>query len=78
MKDKENRSPADVTENFELKLLLKDHMSQPFNNPVYKLKMKKILEERENNLNKNKKSSGKKIKFVGIAEQLFDINKHYK
>ena len=78
LKDKENRSPADVTENFELKLLLKDHMSQPFNNPVYKLKMKKILEERENNLNKNKKSSGKKIKFVGIAEQLFDINKHYK
>ena len=53
-------------------------MSQPFNNPVYKLKIKKILEERENNLSKNKKLFGTKTKFVGVAEQLFDINKHYK
>ena len=78
LKDKENKSPADVASNEELKNFLNEHMSQPFNNPVYKLKIKKILEERENNLIRNKKVSGTKTKFVGVAEQLFDINKHYK
>jgi ankyrin repeat protein len=77
LKDKENKSPADVTSNEELKHFLLDHMSHPFNNPVYKLKIKKILEEREINLSKNKKLSRSNSKFVGVAEQLFDINKYY-
>ena len=77
LKDKENKSPADVTTDEELKLFLLDHMSHPFDNPVYKLKIKKILEEREINLSKNKKLSRTKTTFVGVAEQLFDINKFY-
>ena len=78
LKDKENKSPADVASNEELKHFLNEHMSHPFDNPVYKLKIKKILEEREINLIKNKKLSKSKTKFVGVAEQLFDINKYYK
>ena len=77
LKDKENKSPADVTSNEELKHFLLEHMSHPFDNPVYKLKIKKILEEREINLSKNKKLSRSNSKFVGVAEQLFDINKYY-
>ena len=76
LKDKENKSPADVASNEELKHFLNEHMSHPFDNPVYKLKIKKILEEREINLIKNKKLSKSKTKFVGVAEQLFDINKY--
>ncbi len=77
LKDKENKSPADVTSNEELKHFLLEHMSHPFDNPVYKLKIKKILEEREINLIRNKKLSRSNSKFVGVAEQLFDINKYY-
>ena len=77
LKDKENKTPVDVAGSIELKYFLKEYLSQPFNNPVYKLKMKKILEEREGKINKNKELSGKE-KFIGVVEQLFDINKHYK
>ena len=77
LKDKENKTPVDVAGSIELKYFLKEYLSQPFNNPVYKLKMKKILEEREGKINKNKELSGKE-KFMGVVEQLFDINKHYK
>ena len=77
LKDKENKTPVDVAGSIELKYFLKEYLSQPFNNPVYKLKMKKIFEEREGKINKNKELSGKE-KFMGVVEQLFDINKHYK
>ena len=50
IKDKENKSPADVAVNIDLKYFLKEHMSQPFNNPVYKLKLKNLLEKREGNI----------------------------
>ena len=39
--------------------------------------MKKILEEREGKINKNKELSGKE-KFMDVVEQLIDINKYYK
>ena len=77
LKDKNGKSPADVAGSLELKYLLEDHMSMPFNNPVFKLKIKKILAERKGYLLKDKKSSSK-IKFVSVADQLYDINKHYK
>ena len=77
LKDKENKSPADVAENWELKYFLKEQMSQPFNNPIYKLKLKKMLEEREGNVIKKQKISGEK-KFIGVAKQLFEINKQFK
>ena len=77
IKDKENRTPADVAGSFELKYLLNEHMSQPFNNPVYKLKLKNLLEEREGNIIKKRRLSGAN-KLIGIAQQLLDINRNYK
>ena len=74
LRDKENRTPVDVAGSWDLKFILKEHMAHPFNNPIYRLKMKKILEQREDNI--NKKSGAKK--FIGVAEQLFEINRHYK
>ena len=52
-------------------------MSQPFNNPIYRLKLKKMLEEREDNVIKKQKGSGAN-KFIGVAQQLFEINLQYK
>ena len=77
IKDKENRTPADVAGSFELKYLLNEHMSQPFNNPVYKLKLKNLLEEREGKIIKKRRLSGAN-KLIGIAQQLLDINRNYK
>ena len=77
LKDKEDRSPADVAGNWDLKYFLKEHMSQPFNNPIYRLKLKKMLEEREDNVIKKQKGSGAN-KFIGVAQQLFEINRQYK
>ena len=77
IKDKENRTPADVAGSFELKYLLNEHMSQPFNNPVYKLKLKNLLEEREGKIIKKRRLSGTN-KLIGIAQQLLDINRNYK
>ena len=76
LKDKESKSPADVASNWDLKYFLKEHMSHPFNNPVYKQKLKKIMDERTDNLIK-KRLSGLN-KFVVIAEQIFEVNKHFK
>ena len=77
IKDRENRTPADVAGSFELKYLLNEHMSQPFNNPVYKLKLKNLLEEREGKIIKKRRLSGTN-KLIGIAQQLLDINRNYK
>ena len=77
IKDRENRTPADVAGSFELKYLLNEHMSQPFNNPVYKLKLKNLLEEREGKIIKKRRLSGAN-KLIGIAQQLLDINRNYK
>ena len=77
IKDKENNSPADVAGSFELKYFLKQHMSLPFNNPVYKLKLKNLLEEREGNIIKKRRLSGVN-KLIGISQQLLDINRNYK
>ena len=52
-------------------------MSQPFNNPIYRLKLKKMLEERDDNINKKQKVSGVN-KFIGVAQQLFEINQQNK
>lgn len=75
LKDKNDKSPADVTSDWDLKFFLKDHMSQPFNNPIYKLKLKKIMEGRNENILKKKLSGANK--FIGIAQQLLDIKRHY-
>jgi len=77
IKDKENKSPADVAGSINLKYLLNEHMSQPFNNPVYKLKLKNLLEEREGKIIKKRRLSGTN-KLIGIAQQLLDINRNYK
>ena len=77
IKDKENKSPADVAGSINLKYLLNEHMSQPFNNPVYKLKLKNLLEEREGKIIKKRRLSGAN-KLIGIAQQLLDINRNYK
>ena len=77
LKDKEDRSPADVAGNWDLKYYLKEQMSQPFNNPIYRLKLKKMLEERDDNINKKQKVSGVN-KFIGVAQQLFEINQQNK
>ena len=77
IKDKENKSPADVAGSFELKYFLNQHMSLPFNNPVYKLKLKNLLEEREGNIIKKRRLSGVN-KLIGISQQLLDINRNYK
>ena len=77
IKNKENRTPADVAGSFELKYLLNEHMSQPFNNPVYKLKLKNLLEKREGNIIKKRRLSGAN-KLIGVAQQLLDINRNYK
>lgn len=77
LRDKEDRSPADVAGNWDLKYYLKEQMSQPFNNPIYRLKLKKMLEERDDNINKKQKVSGVN-KFIGVAQQLFEINQQNK
>ena len=77
LKDKEGRSPEDVAGNWDLKYFLKENMSQPFNNPIYKIKLKKMLEEREDGLVKKQKLSGEK-KFFGVAQQLFEMNRNNK
>ena len=41
--DNKNKTPADVAEEDELKIFLKEHMSQPFSNPIYRAKIKKSL-----------------------------------
>ena len=75
IKDKENKSPADIAGSLELKYFLMEHMSQPFNNPVYKLKLKNILEKREGNIIKKRRLSGAN-KLIGVAQQLLDINRY--
>jgi len=77
IKDKENKSPADVAGSIDLKYFLKEHMSEPFNNPVYKLKLKNFLEKREGNIIKKRRLSGAN-KLIGVAQQLLDINRNYK
>ena len=77
IKNKENKSPADVAGSIDLKYFLKEHMSQPFNNPVYKLKLKNLLEKREGSIIKKRRLSGAN-KLIGVAQQLLDINRNYK
>ena len=77
IKNKENKSPADVAGSIDLKYFLKEHMSQPFNNPVYKLKLKNLLEKREGNIIKKRRLSGAN-KLIGVAQQLLDINRNFK
>ena len=77
IKNKENKSPADVAGSIDLKYFLKEHMSEPFNNPVYKLKLKNLLEKREGNVIKKRRLSGAN-KLIGVAQQLLDINRNYK
>ena len=43
LKDKDNKSPADVAGSMELKYFLMGYMSKPINNPIFKMKLKKIL-----------------------------------
>ena len=77
IKDKENKSPDDVAGSIELRYFLKEHMSQPFNNPVYKLKIKNLFEKREGNIIKKMRLSGAN-KLIGVSKQLSDINRNYK
>ena len=77
LKDKNDKTPEDVAGSWELKYFLKEYMSKPFSNPVYKLKTKKILEEQEKNYIEKKKNA-RRNSFIGIAEQLFEMNKFSK
>ena len=77
LKDKNDKTPEDVAGSWELKYFLKEYMSKPFSNPVYKLKTKKILEEQEKNYIEKKKNA-RRNSFIGIAVQLFEMNKFSK
>ena len=66
LRDKMGKTSADVAGTRQLSEFLKDNMAQPFSNPVYKAKMKKILQDRANHLFKEgqrtiQKKSTKKI-----------------
>ena len=47
LKDKSGLGPADAAGSPEMKSFLLDFMSQPFSNPIYKSRIKQILIDRE-------------------------------
>ena len=55
LKDKNGLTPADAAGSPEMKSFLLDFMSQPFSNPIYKEKIKQVLLEREEKIEKNNK-----------------------
>ena len=56
LKDKNGLTAADAAGNPEMKSFLLDYMSQPFSNPLYKVKIKQVLMDREEKLEKKNKS----------------------
>ena len=81
LRDKMGKTSADVAATRQLSEFLKDSMAQPFSNPVYKAKMKKILQDRANHLFKEgqrsiqKKSSKKISKILDIVIEERNNNK---
>ena len=60
LSDKEGKTPADAAGNIKISEFLKESMAQPFSNPVYKAKMKKILHDRANHIFKEEQKEDKK------------------
>ena len=60
LSDKEGKTPADAAGNIKISEFLKENMAQPFSNPVYKAKMKKILHDRANHIFKEEQKEDKK------------------
>ena len=53
--DANSKTPADVAGNDEVRIYLKENMATPFSNPVYKAKVGKILEIRDNKIKEKNK-----------------------
>ena len=75
LKDKNGKTPADAAGNRKLSDFLRDSMAQPFSNPVYKAKMKKILHDRANHLFKEEQNKEKEEK-AGKKNSVNDENEN--
>ena len=73
LKDKEGLSPLDAAGSPEMKSYLSEFISQPFSNPLYKERLKKLLLDREEKVNKkNAEKEKEKMKKNKIDNNIDD------
>jgi hypothetical protein len=65
LSDKDGKTPADVAGSSQLREYIKDNMTQPFSNPLYQAKIKRILQDRDKHINKEgQKKNAKNLNFI--------------
>ena len=69
LSDKNGKTPADMAGSSQLREYIKDNMTQPFSNPIYQAKIKRILQDRDKH--RNKEGQKKNAKNLSIIMNLF-------
>ena len=75
LKDKEGLSPLDAAGSPEMKSYLSEFISQPFSNPLYKERLKKLLLDREEKVNKKNAEKEKEKMRKNKIDNNIDDNK---